>query len=324
MDIEKLGMVTDDGTGGYYVCECGNCGHVFSSENALGGGALADTGDYDDIYCPSCNEIDPDECENPEKVWNIQQARINGLLVSLRTAEQERDQYKFWYENETMKFVAAADELNVLRKELETLRAQLKAAQEQEPELFATYGHNNGPVILELFGLDEKECKNKILNLAKSEGYKGTLSGYLLKRAWQIRPLYAAPIPAQQSPAVAVYDSFRKVIFEQPDEAKELVIGVDDNDCPYFILGAQKFRLDPTVIENREHAKWYQKQLSIAFERFTTDAHIQPSPRITDQDARKIIKEYLKWSDSSNNSHNHFEFFKSTEGRALLDKLNKQ
>lgn len=48
------------------------------------------------------------------------------LIALVRTAEQERDQYKFWYENETMKFVAAADEISVLRRDIESIRAQLQ------------------------------------------------------------------------------------------------------------------------------------------------------------------------------------------------------
>ena len=76
-------------------------------------------------------------------------------------------------------------------------QSEIDAANAQEPELFAAYGDSNGAVILELFGFDEKECKNKILNLARSEGYKGTLSGYLMRKSWEVRPLYARPIPAQ-------------------------------------------------------------------------------------------------------------------------------
>ena len=68
------------------------------------------------------------ECDYPEEMFN--QYDLVSLCQQFRTTEQDRDQYKFWYENETMKFVAAADEITVLSREIESLRAQLKAAQE--------------------------------------------------------------------------------------------------------------------------------------------------------------------------------------------------
>lgn len=41
-------------SGRYYWCKCEECGWEDSSEYLLGGGAIADTGDYDDVYCPIC------------------------------------------------------------------------------------------------------------------------------------------------------------------------------------------------------------------------------------------------------------------------------
>lgn len=81
--------VTDDNTGGYFVVECENCGEVFPSQKLGGGGAIADTGDYDDAYCPHCNAVDPDECCNAGLVWNIQQAKINALIAQLEAAQKE-------------------------------------------------------------------------------------------------------------------------------------------------------------------------------------------------------------------------------------------
>ena len=40
--------------GGYFKVSCPVCGWTGSSKDAAGGGAIADTGDYDDIYCPKC------------------------------------------------------------------------------------------------------------------------------------------------------------------------------------------------------------------------------------------------------------------------------
>lgn len=81
-DTDGVNFVTDDNTGGYYVCECQNCGEVFSSRDCGGGGQIADTGDYDDAYCPHCDQVDPLECENPALVWNVQQKKINDLLAA--------------------------------------------------------------------------------------------------------------------------------------------------------------------------------------------------------------------------------------------------
>lgn len=81
--------VTDDNTGGYFVVECGNCGEVLPSQKLGGGGAIADTGDYGDSYCPHCNAVDPDECDNVGLVWNIQQAKINALIAQLEAAQKE-------------------------------------------------------------------------------------------------------------------------------------------------------------------------------------------------------------------------------------------
>lgn len=82
------GYVADNNTGGYFVVECGNCGEVFPSQKLDGDGAIADSGDYGDAYCPHCNETDPDECANVGLVWNVQQAKINALIAQLEAAHK--------------------------------------------------------------------------------------------------------------------------------------------------------------------------------------------------------------------------------------------
>lgn len=42
----------------YYYAICGKCGWEGSSEYLWGGHAIADTGDYGDVYCPVCNSTD--------------------------------------------------------------------------------------------------------------------------------------------------------------------------------------------------------------------------------------------------------------------------
>lgn len=84
-------FVTDDNTGGHFVFECGNCGHVGSSANMQGGEPIGFEGDYGDCYCPKCNDVDPDECTNAALVWNVQQRKINELEQKLLLIESERD-----------------------------------------------------------------------------------------------------------------------------------------------------------------------------------------------------------------------------------------
>jgi hypothetical protein len=38
----------------WFLAKCEKCGWIGSSEKLLGGGQIADTGDYEDGYCPKC------------------------------------------------------------------------------------------------------------------------------------------------------------------------------------------------------------------------------------------------------------------------------
>ena len=87
----KLGLVTDDNTGGYYVAECEECGKIFPSQNCDGGGQIADTGDYGDCYCPHCGHVDPEVCENANLVWNVQQLKIINLTSQFEAERQRAD-----------------------------------------------------------------------------------------------------------------------------------------------------------------------------------------------------------------------------------------
>ena len=87
----KLGFVTDDNTGGYYVAECEECGKIFPSQTCDGGGEIADSGDYGDCYCPHCGFIDPLECDNANLVWNVQQLKIVNLTKQLEAERQRVD-----------------------------------------------------------------------------------------------------------------------------------------------------------------------------------------------------------------------------------------
>ncbi|MGF6152030.1 hypothetical protein [Pseudomonas fluorescens] len=89
---KALGLVTDDNSGGYFVVECQGCGAVYPSFQCAGGGQIADTGDYDDAYCPHCEHEAPDECDNVGLVWNTQQLKINSLQLRLNAADQRIDE----------------------------------------------------------------------------------------------------------------------------------------------------------------------------------------------------------------------------------------
>lgn len=81
------GYVTDNNSGGYFVIECQECGAVYPSQQADGGGQIADTGDYNDAICPHCGEEGPEECDNVGLTWNVQQAKIIALLAELEASQ---------------------------------------------------------------------------------------------------------------------------------------------------------------------------------------------------------------------------------------------
>jgi hypothetical protein len=48
----------------YFPVRCERCGFEGCSCDWDGGGQIADTGDYDDIYCPKCGQCSGEECAN--------------------------------------------------------------------------------------------------------------------------------------------------------------------------------------------------------------------------------------------------------------------
>lgn len=121
---KALGLVTHDNTGGPFVVECHGCGEVYPSFHCLGGEQIADTGDYEDARCPHCDQIDPEECENPALAWNTQQLKINELQHRLNAADQRIDELetalKFYAEREHYHFesgnwdTVSGEPLNIL------------------------------------------------------------------------------------------------------------------------------------------------------------------------------------------------------------------
>lgn len=85
----------------------------------------------------------------------------------------------------------------VMQAEINDLRAHIEALEagelpEPEPLAWFAFADSNGPVPLELYGWDEKACKYAVLMLARSEGWKGTIEGYLLEKHWTIKPVFTA------------------------------------------------------------------------------------------------------------------------------------
>ncbi len=85
----KLGTKPVNGSRGYFLCKCDECGWLGSSEEATGGGEL--------YYCPICSAQEPDEQVGAAQVFNTmlahidaQAARIAELELALFAENQKR------------------------------------------------------------------------------------------------------------------------------------------------------------------------------------------------------------------------------------------
>jgi predicted RNA-binding Zn-ribbon protein involved in translation (DUF1610 family) len=58
--------VLADASSRYYNVKCEKCGWYGSTEFVDGGGQIADTGDYNDIFCPACGSVDLEDLEEPK------------------------------------------------------------------------------------------------------------------------------------------------------------------------------------------------------------------------------------------------------------------
>lgn len=119
------GYVTDNNSGGYFVIECQECGAVYPSQHADGGGQIADTGDYNDAICPHCGEEGPEECENVGLAWNVQQAKIIALLAELEAKAQCITGLERYVKELEATLIAATDEVADLTRERDEARAKL-------------------------------------------------------------------------------------------------------------------------------------------------------------------------------------------------------
>lgn len=87
----------------------------------------------------------------------------------------------------------AVKQAETLVKQRDALAAQVKQMEAQEPVAWLAFADSNGPVPLELYGLDEKACKHAVLTYARAGNWKGTVEGYLMQQGWALKPVYLAP-----------------------------------------------------------------------------------------------------------------------------------
>jgi hypothetical protein len=118
--------------------------------------------------------------------------------------------------------------------------------------------------------------------------------------------LYARPIPAQPSPAVAVPD-YKEGLFQLRQQAENWSTKLG------FITSVINSRKISLSAKEREFPH-------LLIERLHTDSELlkrrSESPRITEQDVRQILDAYWDSTDDCG------DCLKSVDGRALLNKLN--
>jgi hypothetical protein len=101
----------------YFPAECETCGWIGSSGNAAGGRQIADTGDYDDIYCPCCGSRDIDETENCHPIATILE-RLKKATDYIKVITDEIEEYGFYKYN----YPRLEEENKAMAKELYELK----------------------------------------------------------------------------------------------------------------------------------------------------------------------------------------------------------
>lgn len=121
------------------------------------------------------------------------------------------------------------------------------------------------------------------------------------------QPLYAAPVPAQQSPAVAVPD----------EETNFCALKAITDSQVNAVARAFWRRIYPY---RNDYGIELPKPLPVEFMAHMATALTwvdkKQTPRITEQDVREILESYWNSHDDSG------DWLKSEDGRALFDKLN--
>lgn len=135
MNTELKLIVPDNQLNNYYPVCCQGCGWLGSSELLEGGGQIADTGDFGDIYCPKCYQIDPNQAEtnyyyvvNGDKADALEQEnqRLKDKLKSIEQLGWQSDDGKYFgYTGNQLLAVAqkmASQDLQQTDNDKETLK----------------------------------------------------------------------------------------------------------------------------------------------------------------------------------------------------------
>jgi hypothetical protein len=108
--MELIVRIIPEDEKSYFPAECNICGWIGSSGNADGGRQIADTGDYDDIYCPCCHSRDIDETENLQPIasWidRLKKATDRVKLLTDKMENYEASKYNYAHFEEENKSMA--------------------------------------------------------------------------------------------------------------------------------------------------------------------------------------------------------------------------
>ena len=81
----------EDKAKNFYTAKCGKCGWFGSSRLLLGGGQIADTGDYGDAYCPVCDSTDIDnEMETRPKAEEYVDREVEDIERFVRASKNQK------------------------------------------------------------------------------------------------------------------------------------------------------------------------------------------------------------------------------------------
>lgn len=69
----------------YFPVKCEKCGWESWSHLADGGGQIADTGDYSDVYCPKCGSLDLDDIAQDNLTYYRQNENVWAKLHTIRS-----------------------------------------------------------------------------------------------------------------------------------------------------------------------------------------------------------------------------------------------
>lgn len=130
----------------YFVAQCEGCGFKAASSEWLGGGQIADTGDYGDTYCPVCGHVDCEEAEN--------------------------DAYIDQHELLVAKIKEFRDQAEIAHYENFELRAKLAAGKAATTDGSETADEKNYRKLSEWYLKQLRECQSELRTLKAAPGMR--------------------------------------------------------------------------------------------------------------------------------------------------------